>query len=254
MIFVTGDTHADFKRFSTKAFDDQKDLTREDRVIICGDFGGVWYDNENERYWLDWLAEKPFTICFVDGNHENFDRMYGDEFPVIDYCGGKAHKIRDNIYHLMRGYVFEFEGKKFFCFGGARSHDIRDGILHVQDFKTVEAFKKEYKKWIKQGRQFRINHVSWWEQEMPSQEEMDRGEESLREHDYKVDFVIAHCLPHVIATVCSGGYYKPDDLTLYFNKLLDNGLEFQEWHCGHYHKTNRVLGCYYIHYYDIMRL
>lgn len=122
MVFVTGDCHAEFNKFSTKNFPEQNGMTRDDIVIVCGDFG-IWHDNAEERYWLKWLNNKPFTTVFVDGNHENFDRLYSDEFPIVDFHGGKAHKIRDNIYHLMRGYMFEFDGKKFFCFGGASSHD-----------------------------------------------------------------------------------------------------------------------------------
>ena len=42
MIYITGDTHADFIRFSTDKFPIQKGMTKNDYVIICGDFGGVW--------------------------------------------------------------------------------------------------------------------------------------------------------------------------------------------------------------------
>ena len=112
---------------------------------MCGDFG-IWHDNAEERYWLKWLNNKPFTTVFVDGNHENFDRLYSDEFPIVDFHGGKAHKIRDNIYHLMRGYVFEFDGKRFFCLGGASSHDISDGILDRADFDWYyEVTGEDYK-------------------------------------------------------------------------------------------------------------
>lgn len=41
MIFITGDTHGNFSRFSTKEFPEQKEMTKEDFVIICGDFGGI---------------------------------------------------------------------------------------------------------------------------------------------------------------------------------------------------------------------
>lgn len=41
MIYVTGDCHSDFKKFSTKNFPDQKDMTKDDCVIICGDLGGI---------------------------------------------------------------------------------------------------------------------------------------------------------------------------------------------------------------------
>ena len=65
MIYVTGDTHGDFSRFSSKRFPQAKAMTREDAVIICGDFGGVFAGTSAERSWLDWLEEKPFTTLFV---------------------------------------------------------------------------------------------------------------------------------------------------------------------------------------------
>ena len=39
MIYVTGDCHADFTRFNTKIFPEQYEMTKDDYVIICGDFG-----------------------------------------------------------------------------------------------------------------------------------------------------------------------------------------------------------------------
>lgn len=68
-VYLTGDCHAEFGKFSTKRFPEQKELTRDDYVIVCGDFG-LWHDCPEERHNLDWLASKPFTLLFVDGNHE----------------------------------------------------------------------------------------------------------------------------------------------------------------------------------------
>lgn len=252
MVFITGDTHADFRRFNMKEFPQQKGMNRDDIILICGDFGGVWNDCKDERYWLSWLAEKPFTICFVDGNHENMDRLYGDEFETVDFHGGKAHKIRDNVYHLMRGYVFEFEGKKFFAFGGASSHDIHDGILDQDDFVAEEDFVKTYKLWRKMGKIFRVNHVSWWKEEIPSREEMELGLETLTNNNWKVDYVISHCLPQEICSIL--GFKVADSLTCYFNELLRNRLSFKEWHAGHYHRQERILGKFYVHYEDIVRI
>lgn len=252
MLFVTGDTHADFTRFSAKRFEEQKEMTRDDIVIICGDFGGVWDDSDEERWWLKWLSEKPFTICFVDGNHENMDMLYGDKFEVVDFHGGKAHKIRDNIYHLMRGYVFEFEGKKFFAFGGASSHDIHDGILDRTDFATEEDFKTTYKMWIWLEKCFRVNHVSWWKEELPSQDEMDFGLKTLEEHGYEVDYVITHSLPQEVNSML--GFRDPDTITMYFNGLLRKGLKFNQWFAGHLHINERVLGKFNILYEDIVRV
>ena len=44
-------------------------MSKEDCVIICGDFGGVWDGSAEERHWLDWLEAKPYTslaISFSD--------------------------------------------------------------------------------------------------------------------------------------------------------------------------------------------
>ena len=65
MIYVTGDCHAEFRKLSTAWFPQQKEMTKDDIVIICGDFGGVWNADgisNSEAYWLNWLKEKPFTI------------------------------------------------------------------------------------------------------------------------------------------------------------------------------------------------
>lgn len=250
MVFVTGDCHGEFHRFSADNFPEQKELTRDDIVIVCGDFG-LWHDTGEERYWLKWLDHKPFTTVFVDGNHENFDRLYSDEFQIVDFHGGKAHKIREHIYHLMRGYIFEFDGKKFWCFGGASSHDVRDGILDPADFDSVEEFTKTVRDWQKRWKMFRINHASWWKQELPEYEEMWFGAETLREAGRKVDFIITHCCPQEIASLA--GFHDPDILTQYFNTIAHD-VEFTRWHFGHYHQERSICGKFIMHHEDIERI
>ena len=105
MIFATGDTHGNFLRFSTEHFPEQRHMGRNDYVIICGDFGGIWNDSRNDRYWLDWLDNKPFTTLWVDGNHENFDAL--NRLPVEEWHSGKVQRIRPNIIHLIHAYSFD---------------------------------------------------------------------------------------------------------------------------------------------------
>lgn len=71
MIYITGDTHGpiDIHKLNKRYFDDST-LTKKDYLIICGDFGLVWDNSPEEKYWLDWLNEKNYTTLFVDGNHE----------------------------------------------------------------------------------------------------------------------------------------------------------------------------------------
>lgn len=252
MIFITGDCHADWSKFSIDSFPEQKEMTRDDYVIVCGDFG-VWHPDNTEKWWFKWLSEKNFTLLFVDGNHENFDRLYSDEFEIVDFHGGKAHRICENVYHLMRGYVFELCGKKFFAFGGASSHDIDDGILDRKDFQSDRELVDEYNRRTRRGEMLRINHTSWWKEEMPSRDEMDFGLKTLKQHGNKVDFIVSHCCPQEIASLFSHGFYKPDKLTDYFNTVARTA-EFSKWFFGHYHNNEQILDRFIMLYEQIVRV
>lgn len=64
-IYVTGDVHgrAEYgsSRFAFKNWPLGRTLTRDDVVIVAGDFGFVWDGSNAEKYWLDWLESKPWT-------------------------------------------------------------------------------------------------------------------------------------------------------------------------------------------------
>ena len=150
MIYITGDIHGSPERLGVHSFYEQKEMTRDDIVIICGDFGMVWEESgesASEQYWLKWLEDKPFTTVFVCGNHENFDRLY--QYPVKEWHGGKVHEIRPHVLHLMRGEVFDIEGVKFFAFGGASSMISEMVLLIRQKMKTGV---RQLKNGIKPGR------------------------------------------------------------------------------------------------------
>jgi len=250
MIYVTGDCHGEFKKFNTRNFPAQKEMTRDDVVIICGDFG-IWHKNASEKWWLDWLNQKNFTTVFVDGNHENFDRLYSDEFKIVDFHGAQAHKIRAHVFHIMRGEIFELEGKRFWCFGGAKSHDISDGILNPSDYTSIDELVKTAELWYRQRKMFRINHVSWWEEELPTQMEMDWGLINLEDHRNRVDFIISHCAPQEITSAM--GYRDSDILTQYFNTVAHTA-KFDRWYFGHYHRNESVFGKFVCLYENIERI
>ncbi|MDO5132881.1 MAG: metallophosphoesterase family protein [Eubacteriales bacterium] len=241
MIYLTGDTHADFRRFSTRIFPEQKNMTKEDYVIILGDFGGIWSgdpQDRTEQYWLDWFEDKSFTTLFLDGNHENYDRL--DTYPVREWNGGKVQEIRPSILHLMRGQVFRLAGKSFFVFGGAGSHDIADGIFEADDpeLRRLQRLKAKGHPYY-QNRQYRVNHVSWWEREMPSEDEMQEGRENLEAAGWTVDYVLTHCLPGSLHLEIGDGNYKPDSLTDYLEKIRSR-CRYRCWFCGHYHWDHNI--------------
>lgn len=211
---ITGDIHAthDIRKLSSDNFNKNNEinLTKDDYLIICGDFGLVW----NEKYketcdeWLDWLEAKPWTTLFVDGNHEGFELL--NAYPVEEWHGGKVHRIRDGIIHLMRGQVFEIDGEKYFTMGGAYSHD---------------------KEWRTEG-------INWWAEEVPSQEERDEAIANLTAHNWKVDYVITHEAPTEIAdkliTMVRDYSRDVDEYTMWLGGIAYR-LDFKTWYHGHHH-------------------
>ena len=227
-IYITGDTHADFVRFGSQYFEN-----KECYVIICGDFGGIWDGSNQEKYWLDWLEKKKFTVLFVDGNHENFDML--NSFPATEWNGGRVHMIRKNIIHLMRGQVFTIEGTRFFTFGGGRSHDIDAGILERND----PDFVVKKRKLDRERALYRINHESWWKEELPSEDKMAEGLENLQNVGNQVDFVISHSAPSSVVDIFSRGFCEHDVLTDYLEKIKEQ-ISFRTWFFGHYHETQMI--------------
>ncbi len=237
MIFITGDTHAEFgRRFNTKAFPEQKEMTKEDFLIVCGDFGGIWDldgESKDEKHWLDWFDTRNYTLLFVDGNHENFNRLYS--YPEKEWNGGRVHEIRHNILHLMRGQVFELCGKKIFTFGGAQSHDIPGGPLDRDDPEFEQKKKFRELRYMP----YRIKNETWWEQELPSAKEMGEGLKNLEANSWKVDFIISHCCSTSTQALISTGDYKPDILTDYLEEIK-NKTKYKKWFFGHYHDNRNV--------------
>ena len=249
MIYITGDTHRSFKRFSMKNFPEQRDMTKDDYVIICGDFGGIWdigWESKEEKYWIEWLEEKPFTLLFIDGNHENFDRLNG--YPQKEWHGGKVHEIRPHVLHLMRGQVFEINDKKIITFGGAGSHDITGGVLETDD----PEFRKKKRELDKEYIPYRINHLSWWEQELASEEEMEEGRNSLRDNDYMVDYIVTHCCSSGTQTIIDPSL-RPDRVTDYL-EFIKNYVNYKKWFFGHYHDNRNISDKEILIYEQIIRI
>lgn len=207
MIHFIGDTHG-YLEISKLEFTPAKE---GDYVIVLGDFGLLWTKPNEKGYkqdlwWLKWLQNKPFTTLFVDGNHENFNLL--NSYPVEEWNGGKVHRINDKVIHLMRGQVFTIDGKTIFTMGGASSTD--------------QAYREE--------------DISWWKEELPTQEEYDEALANLDKCDWKVDYVCTHCAPNRILKQI-GYWMKKDRLTCFLDTLVDD-LDFECWFFGHYHIDN----------------
>lgn len=244
MIYITGDCHGNFRRFTKR----QRmklpfQFTENDYVIVCGDFGLCWADDAEFKYNCKWLSSLPFKILFVDGNHENFDML--NSYPAEEWNGGKIHHIvRDKIIHLMRGQVFTIEGKTFFTMGGASSHDVQGGILDKNDPRYTKLRRRA----VKEELPYRVIGESWWKEELPLEEELQEGRNNLAQMGYQVDYIISHCASNRVqdelemlymGCSCYPKTYKPDILTDYFDEL-ESILQYKQWICGHYHNDIHI--------------
>ena len=140
MIFITGDTHRlmDVQKIDIDNFPEQKLLNRNDYLIICGDFGGVWGGEEKDADVLDMHESRNYTTLFVAGNHENYDAL--NSYPVEMWNGGKIHRIRPHVIHLMNGQVYEIDGSRFFVIPEGRELPVgadKEAIPVYQPVKNI---------------------------------------------------------------------------------------------------------------------
>ena len=232
-LIITGDTHGDpVKRFRTVmdsikvSEDTEYTFTKNDLMAVVGDFGVIWGPGtpkqiRMENRILDELEAMPFTTVFIDGNHENFDRLLA--FPEEERFGGKVGVLRPSVLHLkQRGHVYDFGGMKTWCFGGGISID---KIL-------------------------RREGNSWWAEEEPSKEEYEYGISQLAANGWRVDIVLTHAAPtralnalNLKPLLARDLGYEPnlyDPLSPYFDKIAGR-LDFDSWVFGHYHKDDPEL-------------
>lgn len=239
-VWITGDIHGNPIRLNEDSFYEQRHFSgpKDDNILfIAGDFGLVWdaFESRREKELLDWLESLPFTVAVVDGNHENHKRLAS--YPTKEWRGGKVHEIRPHVLHLLRGEIFIIENKKFFIFGGAASHDISDGILDGNDAN----WKEQAKALEKAGKhRYRVDGITWWKEELPSEEEMLNGIKNLEKHNNCVDYIITHSPPASVIALLGHGAYKQDKLTFYLENDIRHHTEYKKHYMGHMH-INRAM-------------
>ena len=208
-IFICSDTHGlmDIKKIKNLVKAKQPD--ENDYIIICGDVGIGWND-EITFALCNFYEDLQTNILFIDGNHENFPRIYG--YPEQAWHGGRIHRIRNNIIHLMRGYVFTIDGKTIFTMGGAYSID----------------------------KYMRKEGYSWWKEELPSNTEYREAIKNLEEHNKQVDYIITHTAPReIIRRMCK--YPDEHDMELTgFLEWIMYEVQFKKWFFGHWHFDREV--------------
>lgn len=209
MIYVTGDMHGSETRLYDREW---RKLKAGDVLIVCGDFGYIWDGGNFEKEAVSYLGSRKFTVAFVDGTHENFDKI--NACRETYWKGGMVHRISGNLLHLMRGQIFHIDGTSIFTFGGGESTD-----------KDIRAEQGLY-----------------WKEELPSPKEMAEGAAKLDEEGCKVDYIITHEPPKRVksAMLLREGY--PDRINKLNGYLEEIGLgcDYKKWYFGSMHEDRAV--------------
>lgn len=229
--YITGDIHGDIARFLPENWQGHyglPPLTKEDVVLICGDFGVPWgfgkgslgtpregKATERDEAKLDALAELDAAILFIDGNHENFPILRA--FPEKERYGGRVHELRPNIVHLERGEIYEVQGISLFAFGGALSID----------------------------RAWRTPGESWWQEETYNEAEYENAIRHLEAADWHADLVVTHTAPFDF--IRQSGAQGTPPVILHRRFGIDKTAEMLEdlypkmhwklWYFGHFHSS-----------------
>jgi hypothetical protein len=228
-IFLTGDMHGElgYKRFSSKNWSAGKLLSSNDFLIVLGDFGILWdlHESKTELYLKKWFNNKPWTTLFIDGNHENFERL--NKLETTAFLGGKVGIVTNSIFHLKRGEIYTINNKTFLCIGGAKSYD----------------------------KHLRMENISWWKEEELNFSEQQHVMEQLENHKYTVDNILAHTLPETV-TKQFGYTLSGHSDSCSVRKFLDYIIQttkFQNLWCGHWH-DERNSGKFHVLYNNIVEI
>lgn len=209
MIYMTGDLHGPAGLEKLREWSEGK---RGDYLIVAGDFGYPWDFSEEEHDEIVWLESRPYTVLFVDGNHERYD--YWAKRPSEKWHGGIVQRLSPTspIRRLMRSEVYEIDGARIFTMGGAASID----------------------------RAYRTPHVDWWPHEVPTDRNFDEARANLDACGWEVDYVITHTCPTSLlsASAAPGRPIPglPDAALCAFLDEIDGRLRFKRWYYGHFHK------------------
>lgn len=230
-----GDFHANEKNeryfLEEDLFPEQKDMTKEDVLIINGDVGLLRYFPNESKYYKDiknreWFASKNYTTLCIMGNHENW-YLY-NELPIIDKWGGKVKVLSTDlgdIFIAITGEVYTICNKTFFVVNGATSIDYKDRTI------GVDLFEEE-------NLSYRETYIV----------------EAKAKEVKKVTFLLTHtCSQEVIGYFSSGASDHPmyKCKTSQFLAYLDTILDYDENLFGHLHKqksitiSNKTYSCFY---------
>jgi hypothetical protein len=202
MMYVLGDIHGTMTKLKWM----RQFLQPEDIVIQVGDFG--FYKSVLNEFHDTFPKGYMCKLYAIAGNHENYNII--DKWSKTDITD-----VGGNLFHVPRGYVMEYKGKRMGFIGGAESID---------------------KAWRKEG-------YDWFPQERITREEVDLLYKNAGTK--RLDYLFSHT-PTITAIQ---GNFTPLDPATWMLPLdwkdessiimdeIHNKLRPHDHYCGHMHRS-----------------
>jgi len=203
MVYITGDTHGDYGRFSKI-----KGIRKGDTLIVCGDFGFIWDGGKRENRLLKKIGKLKYNVTFIDGIHENFKLLNSYE-PEI-WQGGKTLHIDGNLRYLCRGQVFELDKMTFLTLGGGApdSDDILPAEFDVKDC-------------------------------IPDRSVFNEAVNNLKTHGNTVDYIVSYEPPARISQSVLLNKRKRRE-SVNFHDVFAENINFKKWFFGKFHINKSI--------------
>lgn len=223
-ILMCGDIHGDYKPIRELCF--HTDLTKEDTIIMLGDFGANYFFNKRDERFKKKLGQFKITYFVIRGNHEERPSVCMNKNPdawhMEEFWGNQVYV--ENDYPYIK-YALDQPAKyKIPAPDG--------GIIKTLVLPGAYSVDKYYRL---------ANGWSWFPQEQCTEGEMAAGATLAQSESW--DLVLSHTCPVI---------YEPTDL---FLSVVDQStvdktterwlggieynLDYKLWCWGHYH-ANRI--------------
>jgi predicted phosphodiesterase len=240
-LLVAGDTHGNTRWVCDCLIPLATDLGCAG-IVQLGDFG-YWEHTEDGVQYLDDVdaaaASAGIPLFWLRGNHDNVE-LLRERYDNVDHrTWFGLWRIREHVYHIPDGAVFEWQGLRFRAFGGAYSVD-KDWRLELEAKRHRSAAYREdarRKKGLPPEPVPAAAGTIWFPGEEMSDEDMDGF---LAEKVGDIDVVLSHDKPR--STPACG--LKDLPLCLANQDRLQRALQHHKpalWLHGHLHLRSDVV-------------
>jgi len=215
MFYITGDKHGCFE--SIGIFCQTHQTTTDDVLIILGDAGINFTGKKRDKAIKEDLSTLPITLFCIHGNHE-MRPHHISSYREVEWNDGIVWQEEEypNLLFAKDGEIYNLDGRKTIVLGGAYSVD------------------KFYRL---------ANHLTWFEDEQPSEEIKKYAENQLIKADWDVDVVLSHTTPYSMTPtemfIPGLDQSLVDNSTELWLDSVERRLHYQKWYAGHFHTDKR---------------